>query len=230
MLYEDKHFTKKIRDPIFLKIGSLITQARLNNPVKNLYLIRMKPLFFETPAKFRKWLEKNHLTVDEQWVGFYKVGSGKPSITWPESVEQALCFGWIDGLRKSIDEESYRIRFTPRRPTSKWSRVNIQKVQELTDAGLMKPEGLAAFERRTNANYSFELEEAKFSPEYQKIFESNRKAWNYFQKQIPSYKKTATRWVLSAKQEETRLRRLTQLITDSEAEQYIKPLRRPGRS
>ncbi len=138
----------------------------------------MKPIFFSTPEEFRKWLEKNHQKEKELLVGFYKVGSKKPSITWPESVDQALCFGWIDGVRRSIDEESYSIRFTPRKPTSIWSAINIKKVEELTKAGLMKPEGLKAFELRKEEKsrvYSHEKETATLDPEFERTFKSNKK-------------------------------------------------------
>ena len=187
----------------------------------------MKPLFFSTPAKFRRWLEKNHASVAEQWVGFYKKGSGKPSITWPESVDQALCFGWIDGLRKSIDEDSYMIRFTPRRPTSIWSAVNIKRAQELIDEGLMQPAGAEAFARldvkKTN-RYSFERDHAELEPAMLAKFRANRKAWKFFEAQPPGYRKIAAWFVLSARQDATRERRLARLIADSAAGRRLGPM------
>ncbi len=175
--------------------------------------------FFETPEKFRKWLEKNHRLEKELLVGFYKVGSGKPSMNWSQSVDQALCFGWIDGVRKSIDHESYSIRFTPRKSTSIWSAVNIKKMEELTKSGLMRPEGLKAFELRKperSAIYSHEKELATLYPNYEKQFKANEKAWEFFNSQAPSYKKVMLHWITSAKQEKTRLSRLEKTIKESE--------------
>ena len=180
----------------------------------------MAPLFFATPTDFRKWLEENHRTETELLVGFYKVNSGKQSITWPQSVDEALCFGWIDGVRTSIDQECYQIRFTPRKPTSIWSSVNIQKIESLINQGLMHPAGLASFENRRESRskiYSYEKEEIKFSPELETQFKANKKAWDYFQLLAPSYRKASTNWVMSARQETTRLKRLGELIADSEA-------------
>jgi uncharacterized protein YdeI (YjbR/CyaY-like superfamily) len=188
----------------------------------------MKPKFFTNPLKFRKWLEDNHNKKKELIVGFYKKLSGKPGITWPESVEQALCFGWIDGIRKSIDAESYLIRFTPRNPKSNWSAVNIKKVEELKKLGLMKPAGLAAYSRIDKNNsyiYSFEQRILRFDPRYEETFKKNKKAWNNFQLQAPYYRKTVTHWVMSAKQEKTRLKRLNTLIKDSKAGLKIKEMR-----
>jgi uncharacterized protein YdeI (YjbR/CyaY-like superfamily) len=186
-----------------------------------------KLLFFPTQLDFREWLEKNHLKENELLVGFYKVGTGKPSLTWSESVDQAICFGWIDGIRKSIDNESYSIRFTPRKPTSAWSAINIKKVEQLTKQGLMKPEGIEAFQKRKGNKsgiYSYENEPAKFPESYRKKFTSNKKAWAYFISMPPSYQKITTRWVMEAKQETTRIRRLEILIKDSDAGQKIKPI------
>jgi len=179
----------------------------------------MEPKFFRNGNEFRKWLQKNYDTKTELIVGYYKTSSGKPSITWPESVDQALCFGWIDGRRTSIDEVSYQIRFTPRKPSSIWSKVNIQKVKELTEAGLMTEAGLKAFEKRTeskSAIYSFEKEAGELPPEMKKQFKANKKAWTYFEALAPSYRRTSIHWVISAKGEATRQRRLLQLISDSE--------------
>ena len=184
----------------------------------------MSPTFFPTPADFRRWLEAHHATEQELLVGFYKTGSGQPSITWPESVDQALCFGWIDGLRKRVDNERYTIRFTPRKPTSTWSAVNIKRVEELTALGLMTPAGLKAFEaRKENKSgiYSYEQRTAELPPEYDKVLKANRAAWTFFQAQPASYRKAAMWWIVSAKQEATRLKRLEQLIDLSAHEQQI---------
>lgn len=178
----------------------------------------MKATFFESQDKFRKWLEKFHEKESEIVVGFYKVGSGKPSMTWSQSVDQALCFGWIDGIRKSIDEESYCIRFTPRRSTSIWSAVNIKKVEELTKAGLMKPAGIKAFSLRSDNKseiYSYEKEIESLDANYEEQFKKDKIAWEFFMKQAPSYKKAVTRWIMSAKQEKTRLSRLEKAMKES---------------
>ncbi|MDD8018391.1 MAG: YdeI/OmpD-associated family protein [Bacteroidota bacterium] len=177
-----------------------------------------KPKFFPTPLDFRKWFEKYHAKETELFVGFYKVGSGKPSITWPESVQQALCFGWIDGVRKSIDGTRYMIRFTPRKPTSIWSSVNIKFVAELTKQGLMTEAGLTAFNARKGKKseiYSYEQERRKFNRVYEKEIRANKKAWTFFQSQPPWYRRTSGHWVMSAKREETRDKRLAELIRDS---------------
>ena len=185
--------------------------------------------FFATPAAFRRWLHTHHLKEHELWVGFHRKDSGIASITWPESVDQALCYGWIDGIRKSIDASSYRIRFTPRRPGSIWSAVNLRRVAALEEAGLMQPAGLAVFAARDAAKsnlYSFERESVAFDAPMQQLFEKNRKAWTFFQSQPPSYRKAATHWVMSAKREETRGRRMRTLISDSADGLRIKELRR----
>jgi uncharacterized protein YdeI (YjbR/CyaY-like superfamily) len=179
----------------------------------------MTPTFFTNQADFRKWLEKNHQKESELLVGFYKVGSGKPSITWPQSVDEALCFGWIDGVRTSIDKNSYQIRFTQRKPTSIWSAINIKKVEELIQRGLMQPPGLASFEKRTENRsriYAHEIAEANLSADFEKQFKTNPIAWDYFQSLAPSYRKISANWVMSAKQEETRIKRLNELIADSQ--------------
>jgi uncharacterized protein YdeI (YjbR/CyaY-like superfamily) len=189
----------------------------------------MKPVFFAKPADFRAWLQKNHGSQTELWVGFHKKGSGKPSITWPESVDEALCFGWIDGIRKSIDESSYMIRFTPRKPTSIWSAVNIDRATELIEQERMRPAGLAAFEKRDERRsrvYAYERAAAKLEGEYEKTFKKNRRAWTFFQAQPAGYRKIVSHWVISAKREDTRLRRLETLIADSEAGRRIGLLRR----
>ena len=185
--------------------------------------------FFRDPAAWRAWLEANHDKADELWVGYHKVGSGKPSITWPESVDEALCFGWIDGVRRSIDVGRYEIRFTPRRPGSTWSAVNIARMKELTGAGRVHPAGAAAFARRKDdrsAIYSYEQRKgAKLERAEAARLRADGKAWTFWQAQPPSYRKTATYWVTSAKQPATRARRLATLIADSAAGQRIAPLR-----
>jgi uncharacterized protein YdeI (YjbR/CyaY-like superfamily) len=178
------------------------------------------PTFFAKQADFRKWLQKNHKKETELLVGFYKIGSGKPSMTWPQSVDEALCFGWIDGVRKSIDKESYQIRFTKRKPTSIWSAINIKKIEELKKQGLMQPAGLASFEKRTESKsrlYSYEKGEVELPEDFKKLFKANKKAWDYFQSLAPSYRKVSKHWVMNAKQEATRLKRLNQLISESAA-------------
>lgn len=184
----------------------------------------MKATFFETAAAFRAWLAKNHNKETELLVGFYKVSSNKPSITWSQSVDQALCFGWIDGVRKSIDEESYSIRFSPRKATSIWSTININKVKELTLAGLMQPEGLQAFElRKANKSgvYSHEKAPSQLSSAYQKRFKLNKLAWKFFNSQAPSYQKVMIHWIMTAKQEKTQLSRLEKTIQISEQQKRM---------
>jgi uncharacterized protein YdeI (YjbR/CyaY-like superfamily) len=190
----------------------------------------MKPKFFPTPKHFRAWLAKHHANTPELWVGFYKKDSGRPSITWPESVDEALCVGWIDGLRKSLDEHSYMIRFTPRKPGSIWSAVNTRRAKELIEEGQMLPAGSRAFEgrdpKKTNL-YSFEQRHAaKLGPALEKRFKANSKAWKFFQAQPEGYRRIAFFYVMSAKQEETRARRLESLIRDSAAGLRIGLLRR----
>jgi uncharacterized protein YdeI (YjbR/CyaY-like superfamily) len=180
----------------------------------------MTPIFFAKQVDFRKWLQKNHKKETELLVGFYKVGSGKPSMSWSQSVDEALCFGWIDGVRKSIDKDSYQIRFTQRKSTSIWSAVNIKKISALTKAGLMQPAGLASFEKRIESKskiYSHEKDEVELTRDFKRQFKANKKAWDYFQSLAPSYRKVSTHWVMSAKQEATRIKRLNQLISDSAA-------------
>lgn len=178
----------------------------------------MSPKFFKTPSTFRKWLEAHHASAKELSVGFYKKGSGKTSITWPESVDEALCLGWIDGIRKSIDEESYMIRFTPRKPTSVWSAVNIRNAEELIKQKRMQPAGMKAFAaRKENRSgiYSYEQRSAELVEPYQAKLKRNKAAWKFFQSQPAWYRKVANWWVVSAKRDETRLKRLDQLIEDS---------------
>lgn len=180
----------------------------------------VNPTFFATPAEFRAWLEMHHETERELWVGFYKKGSGKPSITWPESVDEALCFGWIDGLRKSVDDDAYMIRFTPRKTRSVWSAININRVAELTQLGRMHPAGLKAFAERVEDKsviYSYEQrKQAELDAADEQRFRANQAAWDFFHAQTASYRNTAIWWVVSAKQEATRQSRLARLIEDSE--------------
>lgn len=193
----------------------------------------MKPRFFATPAKFRAWLEKHHATKRELLVGFYKKGSGNPSITWPESVDEALCFGWIDGVRRSVDDERYTIRFSPRTSRSTWSAVNIKRAKELIEEKRMRSAGLAAFEARADersAIYSYEQQRsAKLDKELERRFRANRKAWDDFQSRPPSYRRAAVHWVMSAKKLETRDRRLATLIEESAKGKQIKPLTPPAK-
>ena len=187
--------------------------------------------FFETPAAFRRWLAKHHRSARELWVGFHKKATGRPSLTWPQAVDEALCVGWIDGVRKSINADSYMIRFTPRRSGSNWSLVNTRRATELIREGRMRPAGLAAFEVRDplkSGVYSFERSAAALDGEAEARFKANRAAWSFFQAQPAGYRKTAIHWVVSAKKAETRARRLATLIGDSAAGQRIGPLRRPG--
>ena len=178
----------------------------------------MKPAFFQSAADFRDWLARHHATARELLVGFYRKESGRGGITYPEALDEALAFGWIDGVRKRIDAEAYTIRFTPRKPGSTWSAVNIKRVGELTAQGLMKPPGLRAFDERDEQKtrqYSYEREQGKLDPALDATLRANRKAAAFFDAQPPGYRKTATFWVMSAKQEETRARRLAHLIERS---------------
>jgi uncharacterized protein YdeI (YjbR/CyaY-like superfamily) len=194
----------------------------------------VKPIFFASPAEFRAWLEEHHDKAQELWVGFYKKSSGKPSITWPESVDQALCFGWIDSVRKSVDDTSYANRFTPRKRRSTWSAVNINRAEELIRLGLMTPAGLKAFSERTEDRsgiYSYEQRKsAKLEDAHEARFRANPKAWDFFSAQPVWYRTAAIWWVVTAKKEETRLRRLERLIEDSEAGRTIPPLSRPAKA
>ena len=179
----------------------------------------MIPLFFSTQLEFKKWLFGNHKKKSELLVGYYKVKSGKPSMTWSQSVDEALCFGWIDGVRKSINNESYCIRFTPRKSTSIWSAVNIEKMEKLIESGLMQPTGLASFKLRKESKskiYAYENKVVKLSTKYENIFKSNKKAWNFFNAQAPSYQKKIIHRIMSAKQEKTQISRLEKTITESE--------------
>lgn len=194
----------------------------------------MKATFFRTPLEFRKWLERHHDTTPELLVGFYKKGSGKPSITWPESVDEALCFGWIDGVRRTIDDASYVIRFTPRRKRSNWSAVNVKRMTELISLGRVHPAGLGAFEARDpkrSGVYSYEQRkrDEQLAPAYAAKLKANKKAWTFFQSQAPWYQRATSRYVMSAKREETRLRRLATLIEDSAHQRRIGLLKQPAK-
>jgi uncharacterized protein YdeI (YjbR/CyaY-like superfamily) len=192
----------------------------------------MEPTFFATPDEFRAWLAEHHEGSRELLVGFHKKGSGRPSITWPESVDQALCFGWIDGVRRRIDDESYSIRFTPRKARSIWSAVNIRRAGELREQGLMQPAGIRAFEQRAEDRsgvYSYEQRQAiEPTPEQEERFRATPGAWEFFQAQPAWYRKTVLWWVASAKKEETRRQRLEKLIDESAHERTMRQLdRRP---
>ncbi len=178
----------------------------------------MTPVYFETTADFRAWLEQNHSEAESLLVGFYKKGTGRPSMTWPESVDEALCFGWIDGVRKGVDADRYTIRFTPRKAGSVWSAVNIDKIRVLLDQGRMQPAGIAAFEKRQEARsgiYSHEQPDVELPEPYLGILLGNASAREFFEKQPASYRKAASWWVVSAKQEKTRLARLEKLVACS---------------
>jgi uncharacterized protein YdeI (YjbR/CyaY-like superfamily) len=189
----------------------------------------MNVVYFPTPAALRAWFEEHHGAASELWVGYYKKGSGKPSVTWPESVDEALCVGWIDGIRKSVDEDRYTIRFTPRRTGSVWSAVNVKRARALADQGRMLPAGLRAFEARQENKsgiYSYEQRRAGLEEPYEGMLRKNKAAWAFFQAQAPSYRKAAGWWVVSAKKEETRLKRLATLIEASAAGRTISQLTR----
>lgn len=179
------------------------------------------PIFFKTQNDLRKWFIKNYKTATTLQLGYYKVGTGKPSVTWPQSVDEALCFGWIDGVRHTIDEESYTIRFTHRKPTSIWSAINIAKVEKLTAAGLMFPEGTDIFNKRKDPlsrGYSFEKPAKELATDLEEKFKANIKAWDYFNSIAPSYRKVAIHLVMSAKQDATRMKRFEKLVADCAAE------------
>lgn len=178
----------------------------------------VKAIFFRTSAAFRRWLEQHHAKADAVWVGYYKKGSGKPSITWSESVDEALCYGWIDGVRQSIDDISYRIRFTRRKPGSIWSSVNIKRAQALIDQRRMQPSGLKAYRARKDSKsgiYSYEQRIVDLEEPYNGLLKKNKAAWDFFQTQPASYRKAVSWWIISAKKEETRLKRLEKLIANS---------------
>ena len=192
-----------------------------------------EPVFFATPEALRAWFQANHETEDELIVGFHRTGTGVPSITWPQSVDEALCVGWIDGVRRRLDERRYTIRFTPRRPGSNWSAVNVARVEALTAEGRMQPAGLRAFQARSEAKtavYSYEQRyDARLDEGMVREFRADAGAWAFFHAQPPGYRASATHWVMSAKREETRWRRFRTLVEDSRAGERIALLRRPGR-
>jgi uncharacterized protein YdeI (YjbR/CyaY-like superfamily) len=182
------------------------------------------PTYFETPAKLRAWFKRHHAKASELLLGYWKVGSGHASVTWPQSVDEALCVGWIDGVRRRIDDERYTIRFTPRRPGSVWSAINVKRVPELVAEGRMQPAGLAVFEARGEKHaegYNFANRAEHFPPELEAAFRAERAAWAFFEAQPPGYRRTVIHWVTSAKQEPTRLKRLAMLIGDSAAGQRL---------
>jgi uncharacterized protein YdeI (YjbR/CyaY-like superfamily) len=193
----------------------------------------MEPTTFETSEAFRAWLEQHHDSAPEIWVCYYKKSSGRKSITWTESVDEALCFGWIDSIRKSLDDQRYVNRFTPRRKGSVWSAINIRRVGELTEEGRMRPAGRKAFEARREDRsgiYSYERrDEAVLDPSFEQRFRARKRAWAFFEDSPPSYRQAAIRWVMTAKKEETRERRLGQLIERSAAGERVPPLTPPAR-
>jgi uncharacterized protein YdeI (YjbR/CyaY-like superfamily) len=194
----------------------------------------MKPAFFKSADEFRRWLKKNHATATELVVGFYKRGTGRPSMTWPESVDEALCFGWIDGIRRRIDDERYCIRFTPRRQGSIWSVVNTRRVAVLTRDGRMNEAGIRVFrerDERKTKQYSFERGSAALTPALERQFRANVAAWKFFEEVAPYYRRMCTHWVISAKQDATRERRLALLIGASARGQkidFMKPGKKPN--
>jgi uncharacterized protein YdeI (YjbR/CyaY-like superfamily) len=189
----------------------------------------MKPTFFKSPADLRTWLEKHHAAASDLWVGFYKKGSGREGITYSEAVDESLCFGWIDGLTRSIDEARWMIRFTPRKQKSNWSAVNIKRFGKLRAEGRVAPAGLAAFERRdlTERKYSYESPPKRLDPQYENRFKADKRAWAFWEAAPPSYQKAATFWVMSAVKEETRFRRLGILIEHSRNGERVPPLTPP---
>jgi len=193
-----------------------------------------EPIFFESPEAFYDWLEEHHEAESEVYVGYWKKHTGKPSLTWSQAVDQALCFGWIDGRVNRIDDDRHMQRFTPRKPGSNWSNVNVEKMKALTEAGLVKPAGQAAYERRRDDKtgvYAFERkEDAVLPPEMEERFRANTSAWEFFQSQAPWYRRTAIHLVTSAKKPETREKRLNQLIEDSAAGRRLKQLTSASRS
>jgi uncharacterized protein YdeI (YjbR/CyaY-like superfamily) len=185
--------------------------------------------FFPTPDDFRAWLEENHATTDHLWVGYYKKATNQPSVTWEDTVDEALCFGWIDGIRKSLDAESFMIRFTPRKPRSVWSKRNIEIVERLAAEGRIKPEGFAVFAQKDvhpDSGYATADIDGALTEQMVTRFKETAGAWEFYQNQPPGYRRQAARWVTSAKREETRERRLATLIDDSANRLRIKQLRK----
>jgi uncharacterized protein YdeI (YjbR/CyaY-like superfamily) len=193
--------------------------------------VEPEPVFFASPAEFEQWLAANHDHETELWVGFHRKATGQPSLTWPQSVDAALIYGWIDGIRKTVDATRFKIRFTPRKPRSNWSAVNIRRVGELTAQGRMQPAGLEAFARRDESRdrqYSFENSPRGLEPGHEREFRENAAAWAFFESQPPGYRRLTIWWIVSARREDTRLRRLRALIADSAAGRRIAALSRPG--
>ena len=193
----------------------------------------LKPRFFVSPSRWREWLERHHDAVSELWVGFYKKDTGRASITWPQAVDAALCFGWIDGVRKRRDAASYVIRFTPRQTRSIWSAINLRRARQLARLGVMRPPGLRALRARAASQtglYSYEQRDAAtLATADERRFRANRKAWQFFQGQPAGYRRTTIWWVVSPKQQETRARRLATLIADSATGRPEAPFRRASR-
>jgi uncharacterized protein YdeI (YjbR/CyaY-like superfamily) len=182
----------------------------------------VEPIYFESPKAFREWLAEHHAVADEVLVGFFKSGTGRPSMTWPESVDEALCYGWIDAIRRRVDDERYTIRFTRRRPKSNWSAVNLRRVEKLKKEGRMQPAGIAIYEAREkdrSKHYSYEERPEAFPEELTRQFRGHAEAWKFFSSQPPTYRRTAIWWVVSAKREETKQKRLSELIEHSGAQQ-----------
>lgn len=187
-------------------------------------MAKSKPMFFESPAAFRAWLRVNHKKADELHVGFYKRHTGKPSLTWPESVAESLCYGWIDGIRRRLDDDRYTIRFTPRRKGSNWSAINVRMVAKLEAAGKMSKSGRAAFEARPDPKskgYTSGQSDATLDAARRRVFKKNKAAWAFFEAQPPGYRRTAFGWVMAAKKEETKDRRLAKLVQVSAAKTRI---------
>lgn len=185
------------------------------------------PKFFRTAEAFRKWLDKNRDGTAELLVGFYRLNSGRGGLTYRDALDEALCFGWIDGIRKRYDDDSYTIRFAPRVAGSIWSVVNTRRMEELIQMGRVHEAGLRAFERRDKKKsklYSYEVGNSKFEPAQERLFRAHPAAWEFYQRQAPWYRRVSCYWVTSAKKEETRARRLEQLIADSANGRRIKQL------
>lgn len=185
------------------------------------------PVYFPSPAAFRRWLKQHHQSASEVWVGFHRKGTGEPSLTWPESLDEALCFGWIDGIRKKIDATRYAQRFTPRK-SNRWSAINLRRAQALIAAGRMQPAGLKAFQARDRKHSGYSIAQRdgmSLASELEKVFRSNRAAWAFFESQPPGYRKNAIFFVMGAKQDATRRRRLSVLMTVSAAGRRLDPMR-----
>ena len=191
-----------------------------------------KPTFFKAPNELHKWFQKNYNKSTELWIGFYSVKSGKRAATYKEALDEALCYGWIDGIRKNVDEDSYTIRFTARKKKSIWSNVNTKRMKELIEMGRVQPSGIAAFNEREAKRagiYSFEQDTHQLSPSFERKFKANKKAWKFFSSKPPWYQRTSIYWVTSAKQEVTRIKRLETLMNDSENERTIRLLTRTSK-